>query len=422
MTFSTTLGPSDWLQKICDRQPEAAKLLRASAEEQKRRGYVHTLPEILEQPSTWTKTSEQMVQLASSLAPSVNGIRNLILTGSGSSEYAGCCARFFLQNQLGVNTIAIGGGVLLTNGIHALAPERPGLVISLARSGDSPESVGAVSLLLELDPGLRHLVLTCNKDGKLATDFRGDSRVQIVALDESTNDQSLVMTSSFTNLVVAALSLGFLDSTEQYRSHCRQLSAIVTQVLLDYFGTLNHSARSNFRRAVFLGTGSRLGAAREAALKMLEMTAGKISAMPETYLGLRHGPMSYVDDHTLVVCFLSSNPTARAYECDLLRELDQKTLGLLKLIVGEDVPADVLREQDIVINCPGLSNLGDDWAAVIDVVVGQLLGFFRSLHEGLRPDSPSESGVINRVVQSFKLHLAEVMSGKRNPNPSRSEK
>jgi tagatose-6-phosphate ketose/aldose isomerase len=409
---------SNWLHDISERQPEAAKLLGASADEQKQRGYFHTLREILQQPSTWTKTSEQMISLASTLASSLAEARNLILTGSGSSEYAGDCVRFLLQNHLGVNTIAVGGGVLLTNGVQSLPPERPGLVVSLARSGDSPESVGALSLLLETDPRLRHLVLTCNKDGKLATNFRGHSSVQVIALDDATNDRSLVMTSSFTNIVVAALSFGFLDSTDLYQTRCRQLSGIAAYLLQNHFDTLNRAARSNLRRAVFLGTGPRFGAGREAALKMLEMTAGKISAMPETYLGLRHGPMSYVNDNTMVVCFLSSNHTARAYECDLLRELDQKNLGLLKVLVGDEIPEDVVREQDVVLHCPGLNELGDDWAAVIDVVVGQLLGFFRCLHEGLRPDSPSESGVISRVVQSFELHLP----GTLKHSPSRSKK
>jgi len=140
-------------------------------------------------------------------------------------------------------------------------------------------------------------------------------------------------------------------------------------------------------------------------LKMLEMTAGEVSALSETYLGLRHGPMSFVHGDTLIVCFLSSDPTARAYECDLMRELDQKNLGLLKLVVSEDVPADVVRDHDVVIDCPGLIEVGDDAAPVIDVVVGQLLGFFRCMKEGLQPDSPSASGVINRVVQSFTLHF-----------------
>jgi len=405
LSFSTTAAFSDWLNEISERQPELAKLLSTSTEEQQRQGYFHTLHEILQQPSSWTHTAEQMSTLASTLRGCIAGIQNLVLTGSGSSEYAGDCVRLILQKKLAVNVLAIGGGVLLTHDAKALPPEKPGLVVSLARSGDSPESVGVVSLLLEVAPQFRHLVLTCNANGKLATSFRADSRVRVVALDDGTNDRSLVMTSSFTNLVIAAQFLGFLNQQGAYQSLCRKLSAIASGVIRDHFGTLATTAELNFRRAVFLGTGARFGAAREGALKMLEMTAGQVSTMAETYLGLRHGPMSYVHADTLVVCFLSSDPTARAYECDLMRELDQKGLGMLKLIVGDDVPADIVREQDVVIDCPGLSEIGDDTAPVIDVLVGQLLGFFRCLRAGFRPDSPSESGVINRVVQSFTLHF-----------------
>jgi tagatose-6-phosphate ketose/aldose isomerase len=405
VSFSTTAAFTDWLQQISARQPELAKLLSTSTEEQQRRGYCHTLHEILQQPASWIQTAEQMSSLSSTLRGCVAEIENLVLTGSGSSEYAGDCVRLLLQKKLAVNALAIGGGVLLTHDAKALPPEKPGLVVSLARSGDSPESVGVVSLLLEVAPQLRHLVLTCNAKGKLATSFRGDSRVRVVALDDGTNDRSLVMTSSFTNLVIAAQFLGFLKQSEAYKSLSRKLSAIATAVIRDHFGTLASTAALNFKRAVFLGTGPRFGAAREGALKMLEMTAGQVSTMSETYLGLRHGPMSYVHADTLVVCFLSSDPTARAYECDLMRELDQKGLGMLKVVVGDDVPADVVREQDFVIDCPGLADIGDDAAPVIDVVVAQLLGLFRCLHLGLRPDSPSESGVINRVVQSFTLHF-----------------
>ena len=418
MTFSTTVAFSDWLRDICERQPEAARLLSAPEEEQHKRGYFHTLREILQQPSSWIHTAEQMSSLAPDLRPCLSGIKNLVLTGSGSSEYAGHCVRLALQNQLSVNALAIAGGVLLTHGVKALPLERPGLVVSLARSGDSPESVGALALLLELDPQLRHLVLTCNANGKLATSFPGDSQVQVIALDDGTNDRSLVMTSSFTNLVIAAQFLGFLESPELYQSRCQKLSSIVSELLQRHFGTLARVATLNFKRAVFLGTGARLGAAREAALKMLEMTAGKVFAMSETYLGLRHGPMSYVHSDTLIVCFLSSDPTIRAYESDLMRELDQKNLGLLKLVVGDHVPPDVVRDNDVVIDCPGLAQVGDDRAPVIDVVVGQLLGFFRCMHEGLRPDSPSESGVINRVVQSFTLHFPANGSPSPKNNPS----
>jgi tagatose-6-phosphate ketose/aldose isomerase len=404
---------AEWRHQVCERQPEAAKLLEASAEEQHRRGYFHTLREILQQPASWVRTAQQLSARTTELRECVEGARLVVLTGSGSSEYAGDCVRLPLQKQLGVNALAIGGGALLSSAANPLPPERPGLVISIARSGDSPESLGALSLLLQSDPELRHLVVTCNASGKLATTFRDDSRVQIVALDDGTNDRSLVMTSSFTNLVIAVQVLGFLSTPNIYEAQCRELSAIASRLIQTYFGTLAAAARSNFKRVVFLGTGARFGAAREASLKMLEMTAGKIMAMPETYLGLRHGPMSFVHDDTMVVCFLSAESTARAYECDLIRELDQKTLGIMKVVVGDDVPADLLRKHDVVVECQGLAQLGDDASPVVDVVVGQLLAFFRCMEEGLRPDSPSESGVINRVVQSFTLHFpGSITTGK----------
>jgi tagatose-6-phosphate ketose/aldose isomerase len=404
VTFGTTVRFSEWLQGVCDRQPELARLLGAPEAEQHRRGYYHTLREILQQPASWVQTARQMTALAPDLRGRVDGMRNLILTGSGSSEYVGHCVYLELQQRLGTPARAVGGGALLTHR-EALPPGRPALLISIARSGDSPESVGALSLLLQREPEIRHLVLTCNASGGLATSFRDDPRVYVVALDDGVNDRSLVMTSSFTNLVLAAQFLGFAAGPGPYQARCAQLSEIAAKLLESHTGELARVAARPFKRAVFLASGARFGSARESALKMLEMTAGHVAAMAETYLGLRHGPMSYVHPDTLIICFLSSDATVRAYECDLMAELDHKGLGMMKVIVGESVPAEVVREHDLVIDCPGLRHVGDHAAAVTDAVVGQLLGLFRSMHEGLRPDSPSESGVINRVVQSFTLHF-----------------
>ncbi len=397
----------DRLRELANHQPEVADLLGRSRQEHKSQGSFHTLREICQQPSTWISTSRQMQAVTSSLRLCVRDIASLVLTGSGSSEYAGHCVRLVLQNVLSVTTQAIDAGLLLTHGSKALPRSRPGLMVSLARSGDSPESAGALSLILEMEPEIWHLVLTCNSNGNLAKTFRNDPRVFVVALDDATNDRSLVMTSSFTNLVLASRILGLLNAPERYESLCHALSRIATALIESYFGAFARVAKLDFERAIFLGSGSRFGAAREAALKMLEMTAGRVTATSESYLGLRHGPMSFVHNDTLVVCFLSSGEELRAYESDLLHELDRKKLGLLKLVVGQDVPRSVLRDNDIAIECPGLADVGDENAPVIDVIVGQLLGLFRCMREGLRPDSPSENGVISRVVQGFTLHRRE---------------
>jgi len=404
MESASLLTQADWQRALTNGQARAAELFGRPETEQKRLGYVHTLKEICQQPWTWLRTCDRMIASRDNLKKEVAGIRSLALTGSGSSEYAAECVRLLLQNELGICAESISGGSLLMYGGKALPPGRPGLLVSLARSGDSPESSGAVELLLDTEAEYRHVVVTCNEQGSLARAWRDHEKVHVTTLPAETQDKSLVMTSSFTNLLLAARFIGMLERPDKYRSVCERLSQITKGLIRSNFDILAKIAAADFRRAVFLGSGSRFGASREAALKMLEMTSGRVTTLCETYLGFRHGPMSYAQDDTLMVCNLSCDSTVRAYELDLLRELDRKKLGLSKVIIGEGIPDSVIREGDEVIECQGLAELGDEETPIVYVVVAQLLAFFRCLEEGLRPDSPSEGGIINRVVEKFPLH------------------
>jgi tagatose-6-phosphate ketose/aldose isomerase len=404
MDGSTAESENTWQLGLIRNQSKAGELFARPAAEQERLGYFHTLREICQQPETWLRTCDRMVAATEVIRQAHTGIRSLTLTGSGSSQYAAECVCLALQNDLNLQVTSVGGGTLLTYGEKALPLERPGLVVSLARSGDSPESRGAIELLLKTEPKIQHVVVTCNEQGSLTKGWREHDKVRVCTLPRETNDQSLVMTSSFTNLLLAARFMSMWKRPDDYVQLCKRSSSIAEQVISENFDVLAGIAKCKFQRVVFLGTGPGLGAAREAALKMLEMTAGRVTTLCETYLGFRHGPMSFAQQETLIVAFLSSSPTLRAYEADLLQELDRKKLGLSKLIVGEKIPAEMLRNGDVVIEAPGLAELGDQDSATIHVVVAQLLGFFRCLEEGLRPDSPSEDGIIQRVVGKFTLH------------------
>ena len=382
----------------------ARDLLAASEQEQRSRGYFHTLREILQQPATWLDTCAHVLANQQLIGKLADGIQSLVLTGSGSSLFACECISPVLRKELGITAEAIGAGSLVTDGTAALPSGRPGLLVSVARSGDSPESGAAVSLVRNAEPQMRQLAITCNSAGHLATTYRDDDRVRVILLDDVVNDRSVVMTSSVTNMVLAARFVGMWRTPERYRPLCERLSTACARILESGLDLLPRVAATGFRRAVYLGSGSRFGAARESALKMLEMTAGRVSTLCETYLGLRHGPLSYVDDDTLIVCFFSSDPLLRAFESDLVRELNQKQLGRAKVILGENIPKELLREGDTVIECPELLEIGDENAPVLDIVLGQLLATFRCLGEGLRPDNPSEHGVINRVVAGFTMH------------------
>jgi tagatose-6-phosphate ketose/aldose isomerase len=404
MDSSSLLTQSEWQQALAGSHGKAALLFGRPEVEQKRLGYFHTLREICQQPWTWLRTCEQMIASRDLLEEHLDGVKNLVFTGSGSSEYAGDCVRLPVRNELGISVEVASGGTLVMQGVRALPAIRPGLLVSLARSGNSPESAGAVKILVDSDPNFRHLVVTCNEAGSLAKTWKHHQGTHVVALPPETNDESLVMTSSFTNLMLAARFLGLLGRPDAYRKLCALQSRVCQGLISMHFDTLAKIASRDFRRAVFLGSGTRHAASREASLKMLEMTSGRIPTIAESYLGLRHGPMSFVHEDTLIVCLLSCDPATRAYELDLLAELSRKKLGLSTVVIGEDVPDSIPRFAGEVIQCRGLAELGDDEAAMVFVVVAQLLAFFRCLEEGLQPDSPSEGGIIHRVVESFPLH------------------
>lgn len=379
-------------------------LLALSLAEQQEHGYADTIREILQQPVTWLATAELLRQpqvqreLQAALAPQPN---HIVLTGSGSSMYIGECLAPTLQLGLGVPVQAVAAGTLLTHW-RSVLPPGAGLLISLARSGDSPESCAVVSRLLADAPDYRHLVITCNANGRLATSYRHDPRVTVLVLDERTNDRSLVMTSSFTNLLLAGAGLVRRKDDETAAS-VNELARCAQHVFDGQADALAAIARRDFSKAVYLGSGGALGAAHESALKMLEMTGGEVVTMAETYLGLRHGPMSSLDERTLVVGFLSPDPAVRAYEADLLRELSRKQLGLTRVLVGEGIASDLLGPNDVAVELAGLGAVDDALPLLADVVVGQLLAFFRCLALGGKPDTPSQ-GVLTRVVEHFPMH------------------
>jgi len=381
------------------------ELFAASLAEQQARGYADTLREILQQPATWTETANLLANpavreaLQAALSPQP---AHVVLTGSGSSMYIGECLAPLLQRGMGVPVQAIAAGTLLTHWRDVLPPGE-GLLISLARSGDSPESGGVVSRLLADAPDYRHLVITCNADGKLATHYRHEPRVTVLVLDERTNDRSLVMTSSFTNLLLAGMGLAKQNPDEVSSAAVNSLANGVQGLLDAQTDALAAIAGGEFSSVLYLGSGGALGAAHESALKMLEMTTGAVVTRAETYLGLRHGPMSSLDDKTLVVAFLSPEPAVRAYEYDLLRELSRKQLGMTRVLVGTGIAIDVLGPSDLAVELPDPGDNDGGLLLLADVVVGQLLAFFRCLQLGQKPDTPSQ-GVLTRVVGHFPLH------------------
>ncbi|MCS7314172.1 MAG: hypothetical protein RMI94_09950 [Bryobacterales bacterium] len=337
-----------------------------------------TRQEIYQQPDTWPET------LARVRAANIGQLPAPVLTGAGTSAYA---AEAIEPGWPGAR--AVPSTELFLDFGRYLCGE--GLVVSLARSGDSPESLAVVSRIQRAFPRVRHIALTANPDGKLAN-WPG---VETVLLDPRTNDRSLVMTSSFTNLVLAGLALA-------RPGEVAEAAPVLCAAVREALPRLDEEAARWAERApvrfAALASAALRAAAREACLKVLEMTAGRVVTLAETYLGLRHGPMSFLTEDTLVLCFVSSDPRLRRYELDLARELRAKRLG--RLIALGPAPAS---DFDGVLETP--ASLLPDWLRTpAEIVFAQLLGWHLSRRCGLDPDNPSPARIISRVVQGVRIY------------------
>ena len=369
-------------------------LLKLSLSEQTQRGLRFTPGEIARQPDTWRKTFQLVAEKLAAMRNFIDETakHKVIFTGAGTSDYIGQCLAPHWRRNGFRHTDAVPSTTLLTEFADYFGKNELCLLVSLSRSGDSPEGVRLLEILLEQNPLVRHLVITCNQNGSLAQ-LASSAQVYCLVLDEATNDQGLAMTASFSNLLLAGQLIA-----EQDFAFIETLCHAGERMLRQAPRLAKDLAAQDFSRACFLGSGALYGVAREAALKTMELTAGRIITMAETPLGLRHGPLSALNAQTLLVLFLAHEPNRRNYELKLWEEVKKKKLGCTQVIVCNNAAEQVAADFVLDYSAPGLPDIN---RPPVDVIFGQLYGLFASLRFGLQPDSPSPSGAISRVVASI---------------------
>jgi tagatose-6-phosphate ketose/aldose isomerase len=389
-------------------------LLDLPEQEKAERGLEHTPREIWQQPITWSRTRErchdQRAELNDVLRRAGIGRGNtssptVYLVGAGTSDYTGRALAPLLRRRWSCEVWAIPSTTLLTEFEEFHRPGKEYLWISFSRSGDSPEGVALLEQALERHREIRHLVITCNAQGAMAQlCSRHADRAFALVLDDEVNDRGLAMTSSFTNMVLAGQCVAHVEDDARFGEVVAQLCETGRRFLPVAAEAAAAIIALGCRRGCFVGAGVLRAVADESALKVVELTGGKITTLAETPLGLRHGPLSSVDAQTLLVAFLSSDSRRRGYELDLLREIDRKRLGRVRAVVTAGGCDDTSALVDYCLSLDCGANFPDQFRPLLDVMLGQLLGLFASIQCGLKPDQPSPSGTITRVVGALKMY------------------
>lgn len=357
-----------------------------------------TAKEISQQPEVWQQAVANIQQRQAEIDDFLNGPLSrsnlkIILAGAGTSAFIGEAIAPYLNKVMTSPVVAVSTTDMLASPDLHLDKSTPTLLISFARSGDSPESIAAINLVDQLVDAAYHLILTCNPEGAVSATYAAEAKghsVLCLLMPEGSNDVSFAMTSSYSSMMVSCLAVLGVDTQP-----INTIATTVERVLQQAPAKLRSLAELPFKRLVVLGAGTLSGIAKEAALKMLELSAGQVTVLHDTPLGFRHGPKSVVDAETLIVHMGSNNPYTKLYDSDLLAELqrDEMAISILNLSAAELFPGD-----------EALASVDDVWLGLVLVVYCQILAFHKALVLNVSADNPCPTGEVNRVVKGVVVH------------------
>lgn len=379
-------------------------------EKMKETSSVFTLTEINQQPSTWKKTCAQIAACKDELQAFIDQVVkaddfDIILTGAGTSEFVGNSLYQALNSKYGYKVKSYATTDIVPSPEDFLSRTKPTILVSFGRSGNSPESLGAVENAEAVCENLYHLFVTCNHEGTLSKLANDRKNCFALNLTPETHDQSFAMTSSFSNMYMATYLAFNLDRLDEITAKIDKICEAAT-VFLEKDFTIAQTIvdEFDFNRIVYLGNVALKGVSQESALKMLELTAGQVATMYDSPLGFRHGPKSIIDDRTLTVVYLSDDEYRRKYELDLIKEMSpQRKQNRIVAVMNtpcEEVKALVDYTVEMHVGEP-VENvlLGFDY-----IVFAQTLAVLKSLSLNITPDNPCPTGEVNRVVKGVTLY------------------
>lgn len=372
-----------------------------------------TTKEIQQQPELWQELWDSYVEQEEELQAFLGRILEsqkrvrVIFTGAGTSAYVGDTILPYLKEVADEEVWdfqAVPTTHLVSNPHQFLKKTIPTLLVSFARSGNSPESIGAVEVGQTIVDDFYQLTITCAPDGQLAQKARGDDKNYLFLMPAGSNDQGFAMTGSFTCMGLAAL-LVFDPKSLRTKKEFIQGIIHLGESALRFESALESVVNQPFTRVVYLGSGVYAGMAREAQLKILELTAGRIATGFDSSLGFRHGPKSFVDRNTLVFTFVSNDPYTGLYDRDMLLELagDEVAQEVLAVSIGA---VDGFEGTQLTFD-EAYGFIPDAYVAFAFVLLGQTLALHASIKVGNLPDTPSPTGTVNRVVKGVVLYPLE---------------
>ena len=254
-------------------------MFEKSVEELTELGAQITTAEIAQQPELWRDTlniyrenKEAIEAFLAEARAMGEGRLSVVFTGAGTSDYVGDTCAPYLRHA-GNTDLYDFKPIATTDIVSAprdfLRAEDPTLVVSFARSGNSPESLAAVAVAKELVHNVKFLNITCAPEGKLAVESADDPNALTLLIPRA-NDKGFAMTGSYSCMTLLSTLIFDTASDEQKAEWVETIAKMGEEVISREPEIADYLA-GDFNRVTYLGSGSFGGLAQESQLKILEL-------------------------------------------------------------------------------------------------------------------------------------------------------
>ena len=350
----------------------------------------HTYAEITSQPQLWHTAVAAFAQQSTALKAlwDQGGFDRVLFTGCGSTHYLSLAGAALFQQLTGISSRAYPASEIALYPDYVFLPNTKTLLIAVSRSGETTETVEAVRVFRERTGGSPVVAVTCASTSTLS--LMADLNISI---DEA-QETSLAQTRSFASMLIVVQAIAALLAGRTDLDTLTSLTPAVTHLLSDYSSLAQQLGEDRqIERFFFLGSGALYGIACEGMLKMKEMSLSYSEAFH--VLEFRHGPMSMVNEHSLVIGLISED--THPQEISVLRQMNQR--GAHVLVLAE-------RSYDLGIpNGAHIVPIGSNlplWARPVTYLpVLQLMAYYRALSNGQNPDLPANLSFVIALDKSM---------------------
>ena len=327
--------------------------------------YAHfTLKEISEQPDSISRAgnNDQIEQFVDSIKQA----KNLYITGSGTSYNAAEIAKYLMSKfaKIKINTVIASELPFSPDDI-----ERDSTLIAISQSGESADVLEAVKIAKESNASIlsvvNHLNSSLSQESSLVMGLNCGPEIGVAA------------TKSFTSQLAILYKIADKLCNGCINPDWEKISATVSQILSNNSKIKEISKDLKDVTDIYvLGRGIHLPIAREAALKLKELSY--IHAEGIAGGELKHGPLALMDSNVYVIII---NPNDSTYN-DTLNSANQIKARGAKIIGISDKESDVY---DYWIEIPPID---EPLYPIIEIIPIQLLAYYSALEKKTNPDYP----------------------------------